>query len=449
MAINSKEIGWDKSELVRMISKIQLERAIVESNVCLNKIIKNKHLIYNDYMIVVIGFIVVLGSIGFARLGFTMILPDMQQGLNLSSTEMGIIAAGNMVGYLLFSFVGGILAHKHHREPIIFLSLLVCGLAMVATGFSNSFQTAFIARLITGLGSGGSFVPMLSLAASYFPSNRRGMATGIIVGGSGLGLVFTGNLLPFLFLHSDDIGWRISWFILGVTVIIIAVIAQIYFSKKNCRAINIETSLNVDSQNNYKGIDGYNKLKWITILRLKTIWLLAFIYALFGFSYVIYYTFIVSYLVVERGFTATEAGSMWALVGIISVVSGFLWGLFSDVYGRKLSLHLIFTFQLISYLLISQTYIMEAYYLSAIMFGLTAWSIPGIMVAIMSDFLDYKLATSGMGFITLIFGVGQSLGPVVTGYIADAVSTLTPAFLLAAASAFLGCLATGYLKNVR
>jgi MFS family permease len=76
--------------------------------------------------------------------------------------------------------------------------------------------------------------------------------------------------------------------------------------------------------------------------------------------------------------------------------------------------------------------------ISAILFGITAWSIPAIMAATCGDVLGPRLAPAALGFITLFFGVGQAIGPSVAGVMADASGTFVSAYLLAAFVAVLG-----------
>ena len=75
---------------------------------------------------------------------------------------------------------------------------------------------------------------------------------------------------------------------------------------------------------------------------------------------------------------------------------------------------------------------------SAVLFGLSAWSIPAIVAAACGDLLGPRLAPAGLGFVTLFFGIGQAAGPSVAGLFADATGSLAPALLLAAAVALAG-----------
>ena len=86
--------------------------------------------------------------------------------------------------------------------------------------------------------------------------------------------------------------------------------------------------------------------------------------------------------------------------------------------------------------------------LSAILFGLTAWSIPTIMAAAAGDFVGPRLAPAGLGFITLFFGIGQAIGPALGGYLRDATQTFTVPFLVAAGISLLGMLSSFYLKKL-
>jgi len=394
------------------------------------------------YVIISMGTMVVVGSLGFARFGYTMILPVMQRSLGLSLTEMGLLATGNMIGYLFFSLIGGVLASKYGPKLVITLSLFVVGLAMIGTGLVQGFALALFMRIITGLGSGGSNVPVMGIASSWFAPRKRGMATGIMVGGSGIGLVLVGLVLPRIFAYYGELGWRLGWYLLGGLVIIIGILAFKFL-------INRPHDIGlcpIGGEEAIKAQNGVSSLQWSLVYRSKTIWHLASIYFLFGFSYIIYATFFASFLVDERGLLETTAGSLWALIGVLSIFSGLPWGLISDRFGRRTGLVAIFLLQFASFLIFSLTANFSGYLISAVLFGLTAWSIPGVMAASVGDHLGSRLAPAALGIITLVFGAGQALGPAVSGYLADLTSSFSLAFLLAACGALLGAISSLFLK---
>jgi MFS family permease len=108
----------------------------------------------------------------------------------------------------------------------------------------------------------------------------------------------------------------------------------------------------------------------------------------------------------------------------------------------------------LAYLVLGLSYILYAlikvpfgFYCSAILFGLTAWSIPTIMAAAAGDFVGPRLAPAGLGFITLFFGIGQALGPAIGGYLADVSGSFTLPFLIAGVISLIGMVSSFYLKK--
>lgn len=87
------------------------------------------------------------------------------------------------------------------------------------------------------------------------------------------------------------------------------------------------------------------------------------------------------------------------------------------------------------------------FYLSAALFGITAFAIPVIMAAASGDAVGGRLAPAALGFITLFFGIGQALGPAVAGRIKDTTGTFENAFILAASVFVVGAATSLVLKK--
>lgn len=401
----------------------------------------SKSRVHYSLVILLMGVLVVMGALGFARFGYTMILPSMRQGLGLSNTQMGLLATGNFVGYLVFALLGGFLASRFGPRLVITLSMTLAGATMFLTGAASSFGLALSARTLTGVGSGGSNVPVMGLASAWFAPKRRGMATGILVTGSSLGLLITGGLVPRIIARCHDLGWRYSWYILGIAVVALAILA--YALLRNRPEEKGLTAIGLDDDAPPPTRSGASSLQWGLVYRSRPLWQLAGIYFMFGFSYIIYATFFATYLVDEGGLTQGAAGALWSLVGLVSIVSSFIWGAASDLWGRRIGLALVYGLQGLSFLVFAVVRSTPGYYASALLFALTAWSIPAIMAAACGDYLGPALAPAALGLITVVFGIGQAIGPYVGGTIADATGSFAIAFLLAALAAFAG--ATGSL----
>jgi MFS family permease len=131
----------------------------------------------------------------------------------------------------------------------------------------------------------------------------------------------------------------------------------------------------------------------------------------------------------------------------LSIFCGVIWGAISDRLGRSKGAALAYLVLGISYILYALIKVNFGLYLSAVLFGLTAWSIPTIMAAAAGDFVGPRLAPAGLGFITLFFGVGQALGPALGGYLADVSQSFTIPFLTAGGISLVGMVLSLYLRK--
>ena len=188
-------------------------------------------------------------------------------------------------------------------------------------------------------------------------------------------------------------------------------------------------------------------LKWTAVIKTGSIWYLGSVYFFYGISYIIYMMFFAAYLIKEVGLSQQWAGGLWALVGGLSIFCGVIWGGISDRLGRNRGSAFAYLTLGLSYIIYALIKVKFGFYLSAILFGLTAWSIPTIMAAAVGDYVGPRLAPAGLGFITLFFGIGQALGPTLGGYLADITASFTGPFLVAGGTSFLGMILSLFLKK--
>lgn len=407
------------------------------------------HKLHYGWVIVGLGVAIAVGALGLGRFGYTVVLPSMKVGLGIGAVKAADLATGNMIGYLSFSVISGVLAARFGARAVITFFMLVVSSSMLLSGVANSYPVALIARTLTGIGSAGTNIPVMALVAVWFSPRRRGLATGIAVSGASIGLVITGLLVPGILRKFGPEGWRQAWFVFAAFALLVAVVGLILLRNAPAQ----KGLAPVGSKGNQSGegsaVAGAvpkTALNWSLLYKSRQIWHLAGIYVLFGFSYVIYATFFVDYLTSEAGFPISRAGSLWSAIGMVSIVSGFIWGSVSDRLGRKYGLALVFLLQAASYALFGLWRSVPGFYLSALFFALTAWSVPAIMAASAGDLLGARMAAAAFGFISLLLSVGQALGPFVAGRIAAESGSYSYAFIAAAVAAVLGAIAALFLK---
>jgi MFS family permease len=399
--------------------------------------------VHYGWYVIAAGTLCIFAGLGFGRFALGMLLPAMSDSLNLTYSQMGLISTSNFVGYLLAVLVCGYISSRIGSRLLIFLALLLVAASMLLVSRANSFMTVAFFYTLTGMGSGASNVPMMALVASWFSTKQRGKAAGFIVIGSGFAILLSGKLIPYLNqLHELD-GWRISWLVLGVIVLIISIICFMVI-----RDSPEELGLKPFTGNKATGQDSspHFDVGYVSVTK-KDIYHLGVLYFLFGYTYVIYATFIVTTLVQERGFSETLAGNFWSWVGFLSLFSGPVFGTLSDKFGRKAGLIMVFSIQMCAYLFVALSLPGIFLYLSIGCYGIVAWAIPSIMAALVGDYVGPQKTAQVFGFITFIFALGQIAGPAVAGFLAEKYGTFSSSFLMAALFAGLAVILSSLLKK--
>jgi len=405
--------------------------------------------LHYGWVVIFMGLLTTIAAHGFGRMSYTIILPAMKDGLHFNYTQLGLLGTGNFIGYLTMAIIGGFLAARFGTRIVITSALILMGITMILTGLAQSFGFAFTMRLLTGLGNGASYVPAMALGSAWFTMKNRGFATGIVSAGIGTGTLISGLVVPPILAAFGQNGWRFSWYILGGTVLVISGIVFGFVrsrpEEKGLQQVGAEETKAAPaaSSNTSKAAS----LQWTSVIKKGAVWHLGVVYFFYGLSYIIYMVFFAAYLVQEMGFTPEAAGGLWALVGGLSIFCGVIWGSISDRLGRSKGAALAYLALGISYIIYALIKAKFGFYLSAVVFGLTAWSIPTIMAAAAGDFVGPRLAPAGLGFITLFFGIGQALGPVLGGYLADLTKSFTLPFLVAGGISFIGMVLSLYLKK--
>ncbi|MDA8078152.1 MAG: MFS transporter [Nitrospiraceae bacterium] len=405
---------------------------------------KGGDIFHYGWVIVGAGTLCILACLGFGRFALGMLLPSMGATLQLTYSQMGFISTANFLGYLASVLISGFWAMKIGPRRLIFIALLLVGVSMALVSQARSFAAVLVLYMLTGAGSGASNVPVMGLVSAWFAGNKRGSAAGFIVIGSGFAIMISGALIPFINRVYGAEGWRVSWMVLSGFVIAIAFIGLVLLrnrpEEKGLKPVgsDIHPARHPDAAS-----AGGRK----TVYREGIMYYLGVIYFLFGYTYVIYATFIVTALVKERGFTESVAGTFWAWVGFLSLFSGPVFGTLSDRLGRRAGLIIVFSLQMFSYLLVASGLPGIFLYLSIGFYGIVAWSIPSIMAAAVGDYVGARKAAAAFGLITFIFGLGQISGPAVAGMLAEQTGSFSSSFYMAAAFAGAAIILTAFLKR--
>ncbi len=393
---------------------------------------KKQYAFHYGWLILVTGLGVMFACLGLGRFALGMLLPPMGEALRLEYGQMGLISTANFIGYMVSVIFAGRVSNKFGPRTTISSGLVISGISMALIFYAGGLRDILMLYFITGVGSGLANIPMVGLVAGWFVKRWRGRAAGFMLVGNGLGVVFSGVIVPFLIAEMKGDGWRVAWLILGGVVLVIAALAglllknspdQVALQPMGADRSKVATNIS-DTVRLRSSKPGKKELYKLIQLGL--------VYSMFGATYVVYATFIVTSLVNERGFSTQTAGWFWSIVGVISVISGPYAGYIADRFGRFQALTIIFAQFSAAHLLALQSLPDSCLYLSILAFGLSLWGIPSVMAATVGDLAGPTRAASAFGFVTIFFGVGQVIGPAMAGFLAEFTGLFDTSFFICA-----------------
>jgi MFS family permease len=368
--------------------------------------------------------------VGLGRFGFGLLLPAMRTELNAGYGAMGSIATFSFLGFMVGSLSAGLTAVRWGPRRVLVAALALAGAGTVATATASSIGTAVAWQLVNGLGSGGAIVTSNALVTAWFEGRRRGLATGICVGGAGIGMVAAGIGLPWV-LEGGPAAWRTGWVALGLPSLFAALAAWVGGrdrapgggARPPRHAYGARRAAPVAVQ---PALLRTGALRWLALLTLC-----------WSSTYIVFVTFFAA-AGVASGLDAMRVGQLWIAVGVLSSWSCIVWGGVSDRLGRLPTLALVYALQGSGLAVLGTAAGAPWFYAAALLFGLGGWGTPALVNAASADLAGPRLAPAALGMLTLVFGLGQALGPLAAGLINDVTGGFAVSSLLAAGILFVG-----------
>lgn len=165
------------------------------------------------------GLCASLVGIGLARFGYTPLIPPLIEAHWFAAQDVVYLGAANLAGYLVGALAGRPLAARLTARTTLRLMMMLASLAFFACAFPLSVSWFFAWRLLSGISGGIIMVLVASTVLPHVPVERRGMASGAIFLGVGVGIAASGTVVPMLLA----VGLRETWLGLGALALVLSI----------------------------------------------------------------------------------------------------------------------------------------------------------------------------------------------------------------------------------
>jgi MFS family permease len=399
---------------------------------------------------VYLGWWVVLGTMGLQLTQAALFSQVFGVYVVALTGEFGWSKAALSGGFALIQLLGGLLGpvqgHALERfgpRRVVAVGVVLFGGGLAAMGFVTSLLGFYAALAVVGLGI--SLTGFLSVTTAIVPWFERRRATALAW--MAIGASIGGLLVPLVAGAVVAFGWRPTAIASGALMLLVG-LPSAALMRRDPQSYGLEVDGGYralpDGARGAIAVPDRDPRRDHTLrqaMRTRAFWALGIGHAaaLLVVSAVVVH--LVPHLTESGGMTLTAAAAVVAWLTVMTAVGQVLGGLLGDRFDkRRLAMAAMFAH---GGALLALAWLPGVVGIGAfvVLHGL-AWGVRGpLMGAMRADYFGASHFGSIMGASTLIFMVGQLLGPVIAGVMADGFGDYRWGFTLLAGLAVAGSIA--------
>lgn len=365
------------------------------------------------------GILVCAWLMGFAMYTPMFSVPPImhiiKEELFLSHAQVGLIFSIPLIMLAAFAVPSGALADRIGIRKAAGIGIIVIIIGSLLRGTSTSFLTLLAFSCIYGAGLGLVFPNLPKLVATWFPSRRIGLATGIysvgISAGCALPLAIT---LPMVFPITNT--FQGVFFIWTIPAVIAAITWWIIVREPHRSDVQSEQVAKEDKPS-------------YQIWTNRTLWLVAILFFINDF---IFYTWVgwSPELMMRKGASPDLAALMASVILWVCIPTCFVVPWASDRIGLRRPF-LWTSFLLAALISLGAIHAsLSLGWLIMVAFGIATAALYVILLVLPAELVPAEGVGRASGMILAVACTGGLVGPLVTGHILDVTGGLNLAFII-------------------
>jgi predicted MFS family arabinose efflux permease len=295
-----------------------------------------------------------LVGIGLARFAYTPLIPALILAGWFSPTQAAYLGAANLAGYLAGALLARPLVSRMTPATLLRGAMLLTAASFPASAYPLSFAWFFAWRFAAGFGGGALMVVAAPVILRQVPVRQRGIVSGVIFAGIGLGIAASGTLVALLLRY----GLVVTWNVLGIVALLLTALAWNGWPHASEREVAAPVSAS-------PGVRSDAALRALHIG-----------YGLAAVGLVPPMVFLVDFIA-RANHLGVEAGARyWTLFGFAAIAGPVLLGSIADRIGFRPTLRALFVLDAGTLVLLALTSQPAALVASVIILGA---SVPGVV----------------------------------------------------------------------
>ncbi len=376
------------------------------------------------------GWIVVFSGTGinlafgvlYAWSIFSKNLTDMQ---DWSTTQASLPYSFALGMFALAMIPAGRIQDKIGPRKVVTFGGVLTGLGLILAGYLTSVTgLIFSFGILVGSGIGLGYACTTPAAIKWFPPEKKGLITGIVIAGFGLSTLYSAPLANFLI---NSFGVFNAFKILGISFLIIVVtLAQ--FIREPVQPIQ-------SSDNSKKNIVDLDWTDMVKTRQFYQLWFIFFAGAFGGLMIIGHLSRITS---IQLG---SNLGFILVAIGAIANALGRpISGAISDKLGRGKTVMILYTLQGTILLFFKFFRSFPTLIFGVVIIYFTYGAMASIVPSACGDYYGTKNLGANYGLIFSAFLLSGIGGPLAGGIIADATGSYNLAFIIAASIIFIAAI---------
>jgi len=311
------------------------------------------------------------------------------------------------------AFFGGLWLNRKGPRIVAVTGGALYGLGVFLASFSaNKLWWLYLSYgLIGGIGLGFAYIVPVAVLVKWFP-DRRGLITGIAVGGFGAGALITAPLATRLI---QTVGVLNTFAYLGIAYLLVTVVAGLFMHNPP-DGYRPQGWAPTSSQASQRAGHDYTLSEALRTWQLYALWLLLFLNTCAGISIISQEAPIFQEL---AGVTAVAAAGMVGLASIGNAVGRVFWAWVSDLITRRATFVIMFALQALLFWFYPNIATVSLMTIVTFVVLMCYGGGFGTMPAFAADYFGSKNVGPIYGLLLTAWGCASAFGPLLIAHMRE------------------------------